>query len=231
MAKTFKNLFGGGYTTYDNDRTTYRTTKDIIGDGYTTYGSDGSTYKTHKRLFDKGYTTVRTSAGGAGAGAGGGIAGFFIVICILQICSNILSFKSYVFIAGVLLAPTISGLFERWRVSPVWCSGALFCFAAFGMINSFRNDVAVVAGTHRGGEGLLTLIVLLIILLLGLFFTLFGLGESVIGFLSAYIVLFSVAWCYLSTFARIPHTREMTHYAIGILTLLAAIDQLLLNKS
>ena len=220
MAKTFKNLFGG-YTTHGDDGTTYRTTKDAIGDGYTTHGSDGSTYKTHKRLTDDGYTTSKTS-GGIGGELGSGIASFAIALVILQTCSSVLTSKSYICVAGVLIAPKLSGLCKRMHISGLWCSGVLFCFAAFSAIHSFENDISVVAGTRRGGDGLITLIVLFMILCVGLMFAMHE-QESGTGFLSFFVLIISLAWSYLNTFANIPYTIHevpFEHYFQSVIYIL-----------
>ena len=234
MAKTTKDVFGGGYTTHGDDGKTYKTTKDVIGDGYTTHGSDGSTYKTTKNVLNEDYTTHKVSGptkgsvsfDGVGGEIGGGIALAAIAVIMLQLCLNILSKETYIYLAVFFLAPKLSGLCERLRFSRIWSAGALFCFAAFGMINSFFADVSVVAGTKRGGEGLLVLIILFMILLVGIFIDIFSLGEGGFGFPAFFVVLVSIAWCYFNGFASIPYTYEMQHYSIIALLIMASIDQI-----
>lgn len=233
MAKITKDVFGGGYTTHGDDGKTYKTTKDVIGDGYTTHGSDGSTYKTTKNILNEGYTThkvsgpaERASFEGVGGEIGGGIILAAIAIIMLQLCLNILSKETYMYIAVFFLAPKLSGLCERLRISRIWSSGALFCFAAFKMIASFSDDVSVVAGTKRGGEGLLVLIILCMILLVGIFFDIFALGEGGLGFPAFFMVFVSIAWSYFNVFTSIPYTYEVQHYAIIALLILASIDQI-----
>lgn len=228
MLKTFKKLFGDGYISYGDDGKTYRTTKDVIGDGYTTYGSDGSTYKTHKNLLNGGCNTSKITSGEIVGEAGSGIACAAVAIIILQICANTLTIMSYGCIVGLLLAPRLSHLCVYARVSRVWCSGVLFCLAAFYLIASVQKDVEAVSGTKRGGEGLITLVVLFIILILGILFAIYGLGESEIGFFAFFILMISLAWSYFNVFASIPYTQQMQRCAIGALIIIALVDQIIL---
>lgn len=231
---TTKDVFGSGYTTYGNNGTKYTTTKDIFSDGYTTHGSDGSTYKSHKQLFGDGYSTIKTSgpikssAGEVISEVAGDIGGSLILVVVaivlLQICFNTLTFRSYVFIAGVLIAPRLCNLCDRLRLSPLWCSSVLYSYIAYGMISSVYSDVRVVAGTTRASEGLIVIFVLVMILLLSIFFAVMNM-ESVIGFFSFFVMLISISWCFFDGLHAIPYTPVMTHLAMGLLILFAAIDQ------
>lgn len=208
--RTTKVIMGDGYITHKENGTTYRTTKDIVGDGYTTHGTDGSTYKTTKRLLGEGYSTNKISgpyrAGRAASseGVGDSIGSFVILLIIAGICASILTPMSYIWIVAVMIAPRFSGLCERYKISRIWCSGPVFCYAAFALINSVFNDAMSVAYTRRGLEGLMVIVILLVILLLGLLFAIFELGESGTGYLAAFITIVSIAWCYLSGIHYIP---------------------------
>ena len=226
MAKTFKRIIGDGYITHGDDGTKYTTTKDLVGDGYTTHGSDGSTYKTHKSLLWGDLVTQKTSGSSIGGEIGGGLGCFAIAFLILQICLNALTWKSYLYVAGLFILPRLSGLFERIRLSRIWCAGLMFCFMAFGTVGSIQRDVRVLAGTKRGGEGLIVLVVLFMILLAGLMFAIFTIGEEVLALLSAFILLVSVSWCYFDVIHHIPHTNDMKKYALVALLIIGIIDQL-----
>lgn len=232
--KTTKDTFGDGYTSYGNNGVSYKTTKDTFGDGYTTYGSDGSIYKSHKNAFSDGYDTKRITDSNNSlfrqniGDISGSIAIFVAAAVILQICSIILTPMSYIYIATVIMAPKLSNIFARCRISRIWCSGVLFCFASFGAINSVNSDVSVVLGTQQGGESLITMIVLFMILLLGLMFAVFGMKESLTGFLAFLILFASIPWSYLDGLHHIPYTNQMRFYSIVILVVLALIDQIIL---
>lgn len=230
--KTTQNVLNDGYTTRGSDGSTYRTTKDVISDGYTTFGDDGSTYKTHKDLISDGYTTYKTSGkkktvslDGVGGEIGGGIALFAVAVVVLQICANILSPMTYIYIAGVFIAPSLAGVCERIGISKVWCAGVLYCFGAFNLINSIFGDVKMVAGTKRGGEGLIVIIVLLMILIVGLFLVIPALDGTSVSFLCFTVIVVSSGWCFLNGISPIPHTDDVPLYATGIMTILALFDQ------
>lgn len=60
-SRTYKDLFGGGYTTYHDNGTTSHTYKNLFGGGYTTYHSNGSTSRTYKDTFGGGKTTYHSN--------------------------------------------------------------------------------------------------------------------------------------------------------------------------
>ncbi len=55
--KTYKDLFGDGYTTYHEDGSKSHTYKNLFDDGTTTYHDNGSKSHTYNNLFDDGATT------------------------------------------------------------------------------------------------------------------------------------------------------------------------------
>ena len=217
-------------------KTTYKTTKDAVGGGYTTRGDDGTTYKTTKDAIGGGYTTTKVSGPskssgsfeGAGSGFGGGIMLFVIALCVVQMCFNVLSPVTYVYIAIITVAPMLFDICDKLHVSRVWCSGVLFCYSSFCLVNSVWNDVNVVAGTRQGYEGLIVLLVLAIVMLLAFVSAFYSLGDTHTGILGFFVMFISVAWLYFNGFARIPYTYEMTRYSLIIMIVLAVIDQIIL---
>jgi hypothetical protein len=235
--RTTENTLDDGYTTYGSDGSSYKTTRNILDDGYTTQGSDGSTYKTRKKILDDGYITdivtkpgkhkVRASSDGIGAGIGGGIILFLVALCVIHMCSRILTLTSIMLIAGVFIIPRFANICYGYGISTVWCSGVLFICTVFGLISSISNDVEVVLGTSRAGEGATVLMVMVLILLFSSIFAMNGLRDANLGFFAFLVLIISIPWCLLNVLTEVPNTNAMKLLSIVILFIIAIIDQIL----
>lgn len=244
MAETTKDIIGPGYTTIGDDGVTYSTTPNVTDDGATTIGSDGSEYVTTKNLLNDGYTTTKTkdarpkpgdkdgknddkNKGNAAGDLGAGVILAVIAVVLFTIAGGILSPMTYVWIAAFALAPALSSILSGFHISRVWCSGVLYCYAGLNMISAFSGSIAQVWGTKQGGEGLMTMGLLFLIICGSLIFVMMDLGKEKIGGWAIAVLVIAFGWTFLDMLAPIPYTEQLKLYAPGILLVIACLDQVL----